>query len=111
TTGYIDHADFLGTIKPDTNQIPKHLFHGYLNIYNNYYNATFSLHVALPISGAKEVHPQRELVVGRHLAPIENRNARRLAILDWRSEEHTSELQSRSDLVCRLLLEKKKSLR
>src|SRR5256712_13855026 len=27
-----------------------------------------------------------------------------------RSEEHTSELQSRSDLVCRLLLEKKKQL-
>src|SRR5438067_12909325 len=26
----------------------------------------------------------------------------------WRSEEHTSELQSRFDLVCRLLLEKKK---
>src|SRR2546428_8380098 len=29
-------------------------------------------------------------------------------ILPTRSEEHTSELQSRSDLVCRLLLEKKK---
>src|SRR5207249_10453933 len=28
--------------------------------------------------------------------------------LRWRSEEHTSELQSRFDLVCRLLLEKKK---
>src|SRR5437868_7668327 len=28
--------------------------------------------------------------------------------LDIRSEEHTSELQSRFDLVCRLLLEKKK---
>src|SRR2546428_9009091 len=28
---------------------------------------------------------------------------------DARSEEHTSELQSRSDLVCRLLLEKKKN--
>src|SRR6266849_9719914 len=27
----------------------------------------------------------------------------------WRSEEHTSELQSRVDLVCRLLLEKKKN--
>ena len=27
---------------------------------------------------------------------------------DFRSEEHTSELQSHSDLVCRLLLEKKK---
>src|SRR5436190_13055329 len=30
---------------------------------------------------------------------------------DWRSEEHTSELQSHSDLVCRLLLEKKKKIR
>src|SRR2546421_8958270 len=29
-------------------------------------------------------------------------------LLRTRSEEHTSELQSRSDLVCRLLLEKKK---
>src|SRR5206468_10074889 len=34
--------------------------------------------------------------VGRPVAPFVNR-----------SEEHTSELQSRSDLVCRLLLEKK----
>src|SRR5438105_11026066 len=32
-----------------------------------------------------------------------------LALVDLRSEEHTSELQSRVDLVCRLLLEKKKS--
>src|SRR5207249_8989955 len=31
----------------------------------------------------------------------------RLSRLDVRSEEHTSELQSRFDLVCRLLLEKK----
>src|SRR3712207_7750621 len=31
-------------------------------------------------------------------------------ILDFRSEEHTSELQSRQYLVCRLLLEKKKHL-
>src|SRR5690349_25112223 len=31
-----------------------------------------------------------------------------LPVRDWRSEEHTSELQSRRDLVCRLLLEKKK---
>src|SRR5437868_14424072 len=29
-------------------------------------------------------------------------------LLGFRSEEHTSELQSRFDLVCRLLLEKKK---
>src|SRR5690349_23389881 len=30
--------------------------------------------------------------------------------LEVRSEEHTSELQSRRDLVCRLLLEKKKNI-
>src|SRR5687768_18173211 len=34
-----------------------------------------------------------------------------LGIGDWRSEEHTSELQSRLHLVCRLLLEKKKKIR
>src|SRR5438046_9460807 len=39
TTGYIDHAAFLGTINPDTNKIPKHLFQGYLHLYNNYFNA------------------------------------------------------------------------
>src|SRR6266496_547425 len=38
--------------------------------------------------------------------PDPNRPGRRL-----RSEEHTSELQSRRDLVCRLLLEKKKTLK
>src|SRR2546430_13324376 len=33
--------------------------------------------------------------------------ARKL-VFSWRSEEHTSELQSQSNIVCRLLLEKKK---
>src|SRR2546430_6210800 len=32
------------------------------------------------------------------------------ALAGWRSEEHTSELQSQSNLVCRLLLEKKKNI-
>src|SRR5438105_5228412 len=36
------------------------------------------------------------------------RDVKTPAILALRSEEHTSELQSRVDLVCRLLLEKKK---
>src|SRR5437588_4657646 len=46
----------------------------------------------------------------------QNRNIRQLFVVEpgqrgrnfGRSEEHTSELQSHSDLVCRLLLEKKK---
>src|SRR2546430_5962663 len=33
----------------------------------------------------------------------------RVALIGLRSEEHTSELQSQSNLVCRLLLEKKKN--
>src|SRR3546814_1764774 len=41
TTGYIDHAAFLCTINPATNNIPKHLFHDFLNLYNNYFNATW----------------------------------------------------------------------
>src|SRR5438874_13106816 len=36
------------------------------------------------------------------------RNRSRCSVIRSRSEEHTSELQSRRDLVCRLLLEKKK---
>src|SRR5476649_2213168 len=58
---------------------------------------TLSLHDALPIShidnDAADVRLVLETGAGR---------------LDHRSEEHTSELQSHSDLVCRLLLEKKK---
>src|SRR2546421_8869040 len=40
---------------------------------------------------------------------LHGRRYPRRAVVDFRSEEHTSELQSRSDLVCRLLLEKKKN--
>src|SRR2546428_1598579 len=42
--------------------------------------------------------------------PPNGRLAAAIAQLTKRSEEHTSELQSRSDLVCRLLLEKKNRL-
>src|SRR5450432_4897200 len=34
TTGYIDHPAFLGTIHPDTNKIPKNLYHGYFHLHN-----------------------------------------------------------------------------
>src|SRR2546429_7133718 len=44
----------------------------------------------------------------RSTAPQPLAKSLRLAGKYWRSEEHTSELQSRLHLVCRLLLEKKK---
>src|SRR5690349_24116599 len=46
--------------------------------------------------------------VGLALANDLLRRGIRCRLIDSRSEEHTSELQSRRDLVCRLLLEKKK---
>src|SRR3712207_8076562 len=79
---------------------------------------TLSLHDALPISGEtraqvsrwygdalpqllhllREDHPQHDIHAGEW----------ETALVLLRSEEHTSELQSRQYLVCRLLLEKKK---
>src|SRR2546428_4435630 len=51
-------------------------------------------------------------VLNVHLEPHDVATRQRQAeelVTFVRSEEHTSELQSRSDLVCRLLLEKKKN--
>src|SRR5690606_39491089 len=44
----------------------------------------------------------------RHASPPRSATAAAVARPGRRSEEHTSELQSRENLVCRLLLEKKK---
>src|SRR3712207_8536229 len=74
---------------------------------------TLSLHDALPIS-----EPRRPSTTSRR-APSTRRSSRRrwttrrtsraapVRAARSRSEEHTSELQSRQYLVCRLLLEKK----
>src|SRR5206468_13008353 len=90
--------------------------------------STLSLHDALPIFHAGSPRPDDRPLHGRpargghrggrdhddlrHGAHPRDRGAQgagRHATRDpVRSEEHTSELQSRSDLVCRLLLEKKK---
>src|SRR6266536_6300961 len=56
---------------------------------------TLSLHDALPICSTTD------WIVAFWVNPAEKSRCR--------SEEHTSELQSRVDLVCRLLLEKKKT--
>src|SRR5438105_5183973 len=73
---------------------------------------TLSLHDALPISQ----RPHRSLAAAPRFPtvcpppgdPRRNRTPRCAPRRRPRSEEHTSELQSRVDLVCRLLLEKKK---
>src|SRR5256885_8371761 len=63
---------------------------------------TLSLHDALPISSSRAgplPGPSRSTSRSARNAPLPSR----------RSEEHTSELQSPCNLVCRLLLEKKKT--
>src|SRR3712207_7355803 len=85
---------------------------------------TLSLHDALPISraparGAAERLAEPARVAGAEegaLVAREVGGGERLAAVraepahEPRSEEHTSELQSRQYLVCRLLLEKKKKI-
>src|SRR2546425_8081734 len=77
---------------------------------------TLSLHDALPISGGRRVLPEGR--PGARRAPVEHVGAggsrpgadrRARSRVPQRSEEHTSELQSLAYLVCRLLLEKKKT--
>src|SRR5690349_23437623 len=64
----------------------------------------------LPVLQRRQVRLPVEQVVDLH--QVERGQApqleRQVHLGDARSEEHTSELQSRRDLVCRLLLEKKK---
>src|SRR2546430_8723134 len=50
----------------------------------------------------------RHVVRGREAAQVRAAHLRGRPLAPARSEEHTSELQSQSNLVCRLLLEKKK---
>src|SRR5690606_41659666 len=92
---------------------------------------TLSLHDALPIYHLLESFVQHldrdvrhaaravrrpgaavHVVIGAHRSIDERKQIAQRTILrercDGRSEEHTSELQSRENLVCRLLLEKKK---
>src|SRR3712207_7958068 len=78
---------------------------------------TLSLHDALPILAAYDAFTRAWLTEARRVLRKDGtiwvmgsyHNVFRLgAALQDRSEEHTSELQSRQYLVCRLLLEKKK---
>src|SRR2546425_5910088 len=76
---------------------------------------TLSLHDALPISRDPHRHPHRmarEPRAARPLHPGVRQGPEVVLPVQRhlvRSEEHTSELQSLAYLVCRLLLEKKKS--
>src|SRR2546426_12039996 len=75
---------------------------------------TLSLHDALPISSYRcsssesscwpALQPGRVSFMAARKPPVRSRGSSR----STRSEEHTSELQSPCNLVCRLLLEKKK---
>src|SRR5260370_6870797 len=76
---------------------------------------TLSLHDALPIfTGANKILPDGKQVsdygVDPHGIVIFTPDGRYVVEMTMRSEEHTSELQSHLNLVCRLLLEKKKTI-
>src|SRR2546429_3643027 len=75
---------------------------------------TLSLHDALPIYGARRHvgvellrHPDADRDLDLGMLSLDERRRLDEIFPRHRSEEHTSELQSRLHLVCRLLLEKK----
>src|SRR3712207_6969308 len=81
---------------------------------------TLSLHDALPIltgltfdvltTALSSIHPRRAHLDFDARPPDQFLPGdQRIVVFFCRSEEHTSELQSRQYLVCRLLLEKKKN--
>src|SRR2546429_5992087 len=65
------------------------------------------LHDPLPIWGGMRIRGLQERRLQDHQLPCQT-CARADGTICHKSEEHTSELQSRLHLVCRLLLEKKK---
>src|SRR5438132_5695180 len=72
---------------------------------------TLSLHDALPICEVRRIGRPRDVPrFARRCCEtrVDPPSGSRIREEGHRSEEHTSELQSHSDLVCRLLLEKKK---
>src|SRR5438132_7238046 len=69
--------------------------------------STLSLHDALPIFQVR-VTPTKRSTRLRKTITLGSCDVAPCHQVRYRSEEHTSELQSHSDLVCRLLLEKKK---
>src|SRR5699024_12359245 len=96
----------------------RRLIHSYLFMIDHSHSNTYplSLHDALPISGRRGFvaavlwRARSEGEVEEGSAGAQKREGERASgARGSRSEEHTSELQSRFDLVCRLLLEKKKT--
>src|SRR2546422_8241960 len=75
---------------------------------------TLSLHDALPIlQEIKQIYSHIDILVNNAAIHYPQNDIRKITAAQlektFRSEEHTSELQSRLHLVCRLLLEKKKT--
>src|SRR5438132_5378156 len=83
-----------------------HLFFFFFNDTATTQIYTLSLHDALPISNQKRSRRMR--ITPAASGTTARIGPRKRPMKPLRSEEHTSELQSHSDLVCRLLLEKKK---
>src|SRR5690349_22455392 len=81
---------------------PRSTLFPYTTLFRSRDLAHFTAREPRAVLGARRI--QRDLGAGVARADDEDVTAQ----LRRRSEEHTSELQSRRDLVCRLLLEKKK---
>src|SRR5690625_873191 len=88
-------------------------------VWENYDGTDLTLHPTIPVTMKTAEHPELLDFIGHTLITTDGTTllgadnkagiAEIMTAMEYRSEEHTSELQSRGHLVCRLLLEKKKT--
>src|SRR2546427_9418221 len=87
------------TLFPYTTLFRSHL--AAVGFYRDFADAELATHLLVQPAGDHQVHD---------LAFATREGRVTVSYCPYRSEEHTSELQSQSNLVCRLLLEKKKKI-
>src|SRR5690349_22692964 len=98
--------------------MPEYDLYTYTTLFRSLSGTDLDIAVSTEISadvetaGAITIPAKKLSEIARELPPapvkVATSGEQRVTIDCGRSEEHTSELQSRRDLVCRLLLEKKK---
>src|SRR3712207_7301685 len=85
---------------------PRSTLFPYTTLFRSVLSSVFCFYSLSKIPAAPIPPPTH--IVTSPKRPLRRSSSRRMVDVSFRSEEHTSELQSRQYLVCRLLLEKKK---
>src|SRR2546430_11338621 len=93
---------------------PRSTLFPYTTLFRSYeldLSLNMKIHSVISVTNLEFLSSDKDLYkhqYNEHFSSVEENEAEKNNLDKERSEEHTSELQSQSNLVCRLLLEKKK---